>query len=282
MPGRWPRAGRRRPDGRCRPRYDFGRTVGALADVAATTRVPAVADGAFWWATRTPDGPGTLRLRRDRRRAGRHRLRARAPTGWSPRPTASPGCATTSTGFAELAGRHPLVADLARRHRGLRLAATGRVFQRLLRAVFEQKVTGKEAYRAYAATVRHFAGQQPAPGPLPDLRPAARPGRGRRHAVLGVPPVRRRAEAGRHAAAGPPLVADRLEACADADDATARLTAIRGIGAWTAAEVTRVVFGDPDAVSVGDFHIPHMVAWAPGRRGAGRLPRRRSRAAGAP
>ena len=53
-----------------------------------------------------------------------------------------------------------------------------------------------------------------------------------------------------------------LEACADAATLTARLTSIRGIGAWTAAEVVRVVFGDPDAVSVGDYHIPHMVAWA--------------------
>jgi 3-methyladenine DNA glycosylase/8-oxoguanine DNA glycosylase len=24
----------------------------------------------------------------------------------------------------------------------------------------------------------------------------------------------------------------------------------------------RVAFGDPDAVSVGDFHVPNMVAWA--------------------
>ena len=28
---------------------------------------------------------------------------------------------------------------------------------RLMRAIFEQKVTGKEAYRGYAATVRAFA-----------------------------------------------------------------------------------------------------------------------------
>ena len=43
---------------------------------------------------------------------------------------------------------------------------------------------------------------------------------------------------------------------------TARLRSLPGIGAWTAAEVVRCAFGDPDAVSVGDFHIPNTVAWA--------------------
>jgi 3-methyladenine DNA glycosylase/8-oxoguanine DNA glycosylase len=37
---------------------------------------------------------------------------------------------------------------------------------------------------------------------------------------------------------------------------------VPGIGPWTVAEVTRVAFGDPDAVSVGDYHIPSVVAWA--------------------
>jgi 3-methyladenine DNA glycosylase/8-oxoguanine DNA glycosylase len=40
------------------------------------------------------------------------------------------------------------------------------------------------------------------------------------------------------------------------------LRAFPGIGPWTAAEVGMRAFGDPDAVSVGDFHIPNMVAWA--------------------
>jgi 3-methyladenine DNA glycosylase/8-oxoguanine DNA glycosylase len=28
------------------------------------------------------------------------------------------------------------------------------------------------------------------------------------------------------------------------------------------AEVSRLAFGDADAVSVGDFHVPHLVSWA--------------------
>jgi len=45
-------------------------------------------------------------------------------------------------------------------------------------------------------------------------------------------------------------------------DAYARLTALPGVGAWTAAEVGLVALGDADAVSVGDFHLPDQVAWA--------------------
>ena len=35
-----------------------------------------------------------------------------------------------------------------------------------------------------------------------------------------------------------------------------------GIGPWTAAEVAQRALGDPDAVSVGDYHLPSLVAWA--------------------
>jgi 3-methyladenine DNA glycosylase/8-oxoguanine DNA glycosylase len=47
-----------------------------------------------------------------------------------------------------------------------------------------------------------------------------------------------------------------------AEEARLRLRAIPGIGPWTAAEATRLAFGDPDAVSVGDAHLPDLVAWA--------------------
>ncbi|MDN5932800.1 MAG: DNA-3-methyladenine glycosylase 2 family protein, partial [Pseudonocardia sp.] len=40
------------------------------------------------------------------------------------------------------------------------------------------------------------------------------------------------------------------------------LRRVPGIGVWTAAEVAQRVWGDPDAVSVGDFHIPTLVGWA--------------------
>ena len=41
--------------------------------------------------------------------------------------------------------------------------------------------------------------------------------------------------------------------------ALARLLLIPGIGLWTAAETLQRAIGHPDAVSVGDYHLPNMV-----------------------
>jgi 3-methyladenine DNA glycosylase/8-oxoguanine DNA glycosylase len=217
-----------------------------------------IAAGTFWWATRSPAGPATLALRPDGGEL--------VADGYGPgadwvveRADAIAGLRDDVTGFADLAAAHPLVARLAAQHRGLRMPTTGQVFPRLLRAVFEQKVTGKEAYRAYAATVRHFA--EPAPGPLQPLLLPPDPARVAAAPYWVFHPFgveQRRADTLRRAAAE----ADRLERCVDAADATRRLTAMAGIGPWTAAEVVRIAYGDPDAVSVGDFHIPNTVAWA--------------------
>jgi 3-methyladenine DNA glycosylase/8-oxoguanine DNA glycosylase len=237
--------------------YLFGGSVGQIG-LGRHDPCAGFVDRSYWWATRTPDGPASLSLHR-----GGTGLVA---TGYGPgagwvvdRADAVAGLRDDVTGFDALATAHPVVAGLARTLRGLRLPATGRVFPRLLRAVLEQKVTGKEAFRAYAAIVRHF--REPAPGPVPALLLPPDP------AEVAATPYwvfhpfgveQRRAGTLRRAAA----VAGRLELCAGPAEATARLTAIAGIGAWTAAEVVRTVFGDPDAVSVGDFHIPHTVAWA--------------------
>jgi len=37
---------------------------------------------------------------------------------------------------------------------------------------------------------------------------------------------------------------------------------VRGIGPWTVAEVSSRALGDADAVSVGDYHLAHLVGWA--------------------
>ena len=41
----------------------------------------------------------------------------------------------------------------------------------------------------------------------------------------------------------------------------AALTSLPGVGEWTAAETEQRAFGDADAVSVGDYHIPKMIGW---------------------
>ena len=46
------------------------------------------------------------------------------------------------------------------------------------------------------------------------------------------------------------------------DGALARLRAVPGVGEWTAAETAQRALGDPDAVSVGDYHIHDLVVHA--------------------
>jgi len=40
------------------------------------------------------------------------------------------------------------------------------------------------------------------------------------------------------------------------------LTAIPGVGVWTAAEIATRAHGDADAVSFGDYHLARNVTWA--------------------
>ncbi len=214
-------------------------------------------DGA-WLARRTEAGPATLRLRMEGA-SGAIRAEAWGP-GAAAALEAAPGLAGLLDDPSPLEPQHPLIRDLQRRFAGLRLPRTGQLLPALLPAVTEQKVTAGEAHTAYVAIVRRFG--EPAPGPADlILAPAA----ARLAAVpyfdfhpLGL--ERRRAE----------LLARicRRESDIEAwmtqpqSEAFARLQTIRGIGPWTAAEATRTAFGDPDAVSVGDAHLPDLVSWA--------------------
>jgi 3-methyladenine DNA glycosylase/8-oxoguanine DNA glycosylase len=155
--------------------------------------------------------------------------------------------------------RHPAVARLARRMPGMRLCRTERVLDALVPAILEQKVMGREARHAWSGLVQGFG--EPAPGPVErGLLVAPTPSRLRTITSstwhrLGV--ERKRAETIRRAA----TVAHRLEETADGAELRRRLLAIPGVGPWTAAEVALVALGDPDAVSVGDYNLPHAVTW---------------------
>jgi 3-methyladenine DNA glycosylase/8-oxoguanine DNA glycosylase len=46
------------------------------------------------------------------------------------------------------------------------------------------------------------------------------------------------------------------------DEADAKLRTLPGVGEWTSAEVRSRAFGDPDAVSFGDYHIARDIGWA--------------------
>ncbi|WP_435827538.1 DNA-3-methyladenine glycosylase family protein [Actinoplanes philippinensis] len=237
-------------------RYAFGPSVRPLL-VPKHDPCGLVRQDGFWLAMRTPEGPATLHLARS---AGELVATGHGPGArWAvDRADAVAGLRDDVSGLPALAARHPLVERLAKTFSGVRLPATGRVFPRLLRAILEQKVTGKEAHRSYRAVCRHFG--EPAPGPVELLLPPD-------PAAVAATPYwvfhpfgveQRRTQALLRAA----QIADRLEACADAAELTARMTALPGIGPWTAAETVRLSHGDADAVSVGDFHIPNTVAYA--------------------
>jgi 3-methyladenine DNA glycosylase/8-oxoguanine DNA glycosylase len=58
-------------------------------------------------------------------------------------------------------------------------------------------------------------------------------------------------------------VAASLEAICSlpGSDADRALTSLTGVGPWTSAETRQRACGDPDAVSVGDYHLPAAVGW---------------------
>jgi 3-methyladenine DNA glycosylase/8-oxoguanine DNA glycosylase len=206
-------------------------------------------------ASRTPDGPATVAIE-----VGGGSIRAEAY---------GPGAERVLDGLPSFLGLdddpsalvpvHPLVARLARRLRGLRIGRSGAVMEALVPAILEQKVTGGEASHAYRGLIRRYG--EPAPGPL-RLRLLPTPetlGALPYHALHPLGVEQRRADVIRRAA----RIAARLEEAVDMtpDAADVRLRTVAGVGAWTAAEVRARALGDPDAVSVGDFHTKHLVAW---------------------
>ena len=234
------------------------------------------AAGAAWRTSLTPDGPGTLRV-----------YAMPAPVGPPPAPAADdlaggrpvvhamawgPGAAWLLASLPALLGAeddqagfrpvHPLVGEMFRQHPGLRISRTGQVFEALVPAVLEQKVVGAEAKRAWRLLLLRFGDPPPGPAPrgmrvCPSPRTWARIPSWEWHRA-GVELVRART------IIGAARVAHRVEeittmAPAEADR---RLQALSGIGPWTSAEIRQRACGDPDAVSVGDYHLPSIVGWA--------------------
>jgi 3-methyladenine DNA glycosylase/8-oxoguanine DNA glycosylase len=213
--------------------------------------------GAWWHACRTPEGPASVRY-------GPAGIGEVPVAAWGPGAEAAlSNAASVLGGDDDLAGFSPgsgLVRELHRTFPGLRVGRTGSVFASLLPTVIEQKVPSDDARRSYRRLI--LALGEPVPVPVPLVAQPA-------PAVLARTPSwayhpfgleMRRAGVIRYAASR----ADRLEEAASMplDAATRRLRALPGVGAWSAAEVAMCALGDPDAVSVGDFHLPHTVSWA--------------------
>ncbi len=242
------------------PRYDLGRTLGLQRVGSGDPSYRAAHDG-IWRATNTPDGPATIHLRRDERQ-----IHAEA---WGPGAEWSLDRAPTLAGMDDDPDAldptpEPRVVKATHQFPGLRFGATRRVVEAVVPAIIGQKVTSVEA-KASCRRLTLALGE-PAPGPV----------------ELHTPPVPARlAEAGyadyhrfgieRRRAEVILRVARRAdtfellgrEGCDSARSRVgARLREIPGIGPWTESLVRQRALGDPDAVPVGDFNLPHIVSWA--------------------
>ena len=244
--------------------FDLPRT---LAPLRRGTGDPTLrmAPGRAWRATRTADGPATVALVQ-----AKGHVQAEA---WGPGADAALAAVPALLGldrrWGPIGDHHRLVHELARRFPGVRLTRSGAVMESLVPAILEQKVTGDAARRAWRSLIATHG--EPAPGP-PSLRLRLPP---TADALATLPYYayhpfgveQRRADVIRRVAKR----AAWLEAVTELppDQAQARLMSIPGIGPWTAAEVAVRALGDPDAVSVGDFHLPNLVAWALAREPRG-------------
>jgi endonuclease III len=216
--------------------------------------------GTVWRTARTPDGPVTGRF------SLRHGGGAVHVQAWGPGSSwlleHAPMWLGEGDDCSDFHPRERVLRDAYRLYHGWRIGRTGLVFDSLVPAVLEQKVTGSEAWRGWRTLLRWYG--EPAPGPVPTgMRVAPGPETWRyipswdwHRAGVGPDRAKTIIRATR--------VAARLEEVVELPEheRAARLRAVLGVGAWTAAETLQRACGDPDAVSVGDFHIPRLVVWA--------------------
>lgn len=245
-----------------RPRHplDLMATVGMLRR-GGTDPTMVIEGGRIWMAFRTDAGVATLCLR-----ATDDGVHAAA---WGP------GAAEALDAVPRLCGAeddpsgfdvssHPKLAEIARRNPGIRMARTDRVFDALACAILEQKVTGMQAFGAWRHLVSRYGERAPGPtprqmfaAPAPDIWRAIPSWAFHR---ASVEPSQARVIA-RSAMRGAAIERTVL-AASDGDARDRILTSLPGIGPWTSAETRIRALGDPDAVSVADFHLAHEVGYA--------------------
>ena len=146
---------------------------------------------------------------------------------------------------------------LAREQESTRLGRCLSLFDILVRTVLQQRVTWIEATRAQRVLTREYG----EPAPLPGLRLPADPRKLANAPYFDLHPAgieRSRAKTLR-------LLAKRAAAINAIDqlppeEAKAALFALPGIGGWSVGMIAGFGLGDPDAVPVGDFHLPNLVS----------------------
>ena len=170
-----------------------------------------------------------------------------------------------------------VLAQVRRQHPGVRLPATGALFDQLVTATLEQKVTHQEARHGW----RHLLRRHGCPAPqasslrVPDWLRLPLTGAQLQqvpswewHRMWVQPPLSKtilrladRAGSLHRLGAATEVETTHVGELAE------RLTAIPGIGRWTAAEALQRSHGSADLPAVGDYHLAHFVGEAlTGRR----------------
>ena len=234
-----------------RPSFDLNLKVTLMWVKTSQSR-----GGVRWWATESPEGSASLAFRPI---GGEVIADAWGPgAAWAiERLPALLGGDDDTSGFRP---RDPVVSGLVSRMGVPRLGATGRWYEAMATAAIYQRVVSADARTAVTRMGRMHGTDVPGGGPLP-LFPCP-------EAVLRVPDHgfhragvdRARSRVIRVAAKH----AERLEALHQRPAAEARewLQRLPGVGPWTAARTTGAAAGDPDAVPVGDLHVPVLVTYA--------------------
>jgi len=211
--------------------------------------------GVYWWSTTTPLGSAVVAFR-----PARAEIRADAwgpGTDWAlTRLPSLLGADDDPTGFRP---DHPVVAALATRFGTLRIGATGRWYEALATSAIGQRVVKGDATTSRMKLSRRH-GDLSLDAPVPPFPTPSAILSLTDHEFHRAGIERSRARVVRIAA----RYADRLEALDDVSviDATSWLQRLPGVGPWTTALTTSVAGGDPDAVPIGDLHIPRKVTYA--------------------
>lgn len=221
-----------------------------------------VAAGVIWMALRMPRGAATLALRQVQ--GGVVRAAAWGPGAEEALDTVPVLCGADDDASGFEAGHHPVIAAAARAHPGIRIPRAGQGFAQLAGIILEQKVTGRQAFRGWRILVSRYGERAPGPTPRPMFVPpgaeiwCAIPSWAWHRAGVEPPQSRAVVRAAHHGT----RLEELLSGSSSGERIDAALTSLPGIGAWTAAETRIRVLGDPDAVPVGDYHLPHAVGYA--------------------
>lgn len=222
--------------------------------------------GSLWLrTTRTPMGPALIKII-----ASSRTVSARAwgeGAGWVlDRLPRLVGVEDDLEGFRPRP-EHPTLVAAHRRFTDFRIGRTDAVFEAMAPACLEQVVTGVEAYRAWRLLVGEYGELAPGPAADPDS-----PAYGMR--LPPRPEVWARVPSWKFLAAGVEqrrsrtLVTTAARAAAlertltDPPGADRALRSLPGVGPWTSAEVRQRAHGDPDAWSIGDYHVGKGITWA--------------------